>query len=234
MALKGTLADLGIIDLIQFPHAGRKTGKFIIAFETGEALLYYDKGTLVHAVAPGKTGMDALVFVVGLDRGGFEFHSDELPPETTIRMDLHHAVMQALKLHDEFKAAEAENLRQSADRTEGDGIVMTRILVEHISSSDFVLHACVLNADGSVFAAADGKEGQVEGVDRLRGALLSFVAEYPRPNVDRVFVLDELGTAVVVCLAQQRGLMLLASRDAPLGMVSLSVNKLVSTLETAS
>jgi hypothetical protein len=234
MALKGTLADLGIIDLIQFPHAGRKTGKFIIGFEAGEALLYYDKGNLVHAVAPGKSGMDALVFVVGLDRGSFEFHSDELPLETTIRMDLHHAVMQALKLHDELKAAEAESLRQNTDRTEGDGVVVTKMLVEHISSSDFVIHACVLNADGSVFASADGKEGPVEGVDQLRGVILAFVAAYPRPNVDRVFVLDELGIAVVVCLAQQRSLMLLAARDAPLGMVSLSVNKLVSTLETAS
>jgi hypothetical protein len=234
MALKGTLADLGIIDLIQFPHAGRKTGKFVIAFDTGEALLYYDRGTLVHAMASGKSGLDALVFVVGLDEGSFEFHSDELAPETTIQMDLHHAVMQALKLHDEFKAAEAENRRQDTDRTQGDGAAMTKLLMEHISSSDFVLHACVLNSDGSVFATADGKQGPVEGIEHLRGLLLSLVATYPRPNVDRVIVVDELGTVVIVCLAHQRNLIVVAAHDAPLGVVSLSVNKLVSTLEAAA
>ena len=31
MALKGTLADMAIIDLVQFPHAGRKTGQLIIS-----------------------------------------------------------------------------------------------------------------------------------------------------------------------------------------------------------
>jgi hypothetical protein len=234
MALKGTLADLGIIDLIQFPHAGRKTGKFVIAFDSGEALLYYEKGSLVHAVASGKSGLEALVFVVGLDQGSFEFHGDEPPPETTIQMDLHHAVMQALKLHDERKAAEAESQQEGADRQQGNGAAVAKLLMEHMSASDFILHACVLNADGSIHAAADGKNGAIEGVEQLREMLQSFVATYPRPNVDRVFVLDELGTVVIVCLSEQRRLVLVAARDVPLGVVSLSVNKLVSTLATAS
>ena len=234
MALKGTLADLGIIDLIQFPHTGRKTGKFVIAFDAGEALLYYDKGTLVHAVAQGKAGLDALVFVVGLDQGSFEFHSEELPPETTIQMDLHHAVMQALKLHDELKAAEAESQRQSTEPEQGEQVVVSRKLAEFLSSSDFVLHACVLNGDGSVLASADSQEGPPENVEQVRGLLLSLVSAYPRKNVDRVIVLDELGTVVLVCLAEQRSLMVIAARDVPFGAVSLGVNKLVSTLENAS
>lgn len=234
MALKGTLADLGIIDLIQFPHAGRKTGKFVIAFDTGEALLYYDKGALVHAAALGKSGLEALVSIVGLDEGSFEFHGDEPAPETTIQMDLHHAVMQALKLHDELKAAEEERRRNGSEQTQGDGVVMTKLLSEHISSSDFILHACVLHADGSVFATADGKDGPIQGIEQLRGLLLSMVATYPRPNVDRVIVVDALGTVVMVCLAGENNLFLVAAHDAPLGVVSLSVNRLVSSLEAAS
>jgi hypothetical protein len=234
MALKGTLADLGIIDLIQFPHSGRKTGKFAIAFNNGDALLYYDKGTLVHAVAGEKTGLDALVFVVGLDQGSFEFHSDEPAPETTIQMDLHHAVMQALKLHDERKAAEEQIRSEVTGREQEENVVVTKMLAEYVSSSDFVLHACVLKPDGSVFAAADGPEGPVEDAERLHGLLHSVVAAYPRRNVDRIFVLDALGTVVLVCLAEERSLMVVAARDTPLGAVSLSVNKLVSQFHTAS
>jgi hypothetical protein len=233
MALKGTLADLGIIDLIQFPHAGRKTGKFAITFDNGEALLYYDKGALVHAVAAGKSGLDALVFVVSLDRGNFEFHTDDSAPEITIQMDLHHAVMQALKLHDEYKAAQAENSTEGAQPDQEDSVNVTKMLTEHLASSDVVLHACVLNADGSLFAMADSQEGSVEDIDQLRGLLHSFVDAYPRRKVDRVFVLDELGTVVLICLAEGRGLMVVAARDVPLGAVSLSVNKLVSRFETA-
>jgi hypothetical protein len=231
MALKGTLADLGIIDLIQFPHTGRKTGKFVIAYDDGEALLYYDKGALVHAVAAEKTGLDALVFIVSLDRGSFEFHSEEQAPETTIQMDLHHAVMQALKLHDELKAAEAQSRTETTEKERGESLAVTKMLAEYVSSSDFLVHACVLNPDGSLFAAADGPEGPVEDAEQLRGLLFSLVAAYTRPNVDRLFVLDELGTVALVCLGPDRSLMVVAARNVPLGAVSLSVNKLVARFE---
>ncbi len=54
------------------------------------------------------------------------------------------------------------------------------------------------------------REGPVEDAEQLRGLLHSLVAAYPRRNVDRVFVLDELGTVVLVCLAEDRSLMVVA------------------------
>ncbi len=188
----------------------------------------------MHAVAQEETGLDALVFVVGLDRGSFEFHTDEQAPETTIQMDLHHAIMQALKIHDERKAAEALQQSETTETEKGESALVTKILDEYVSSSDLVLHACVLKPDGSLLAVSDGPGGPVEDAEQLRGVLHSFAGTYPRRNVDRVFVLDELGTVVLVCLAGDRYLMVVAARDAPLGAVSLSVNKLISRFETAS
>jgi len=69
MALKGTLADLGIVDLIQFPHAGRKTGHLMITGPDGDARLFYENGALVHASLNDIHGMDALVRIVDWGEG---------------------------------------------------------------------------------------------------------------------------------------------------------------------
>ena len=69
MALKGTLADIGIIDLIQFPHAGRRTGELVVTADDHEGRLYYDKGSLVHACL-GQYRRDGSARAHGgLDRG---------------------------------------------------------------------------------------------------------------------------------------------------------------------
>ena len=110
MALKGTLSDLGIIDLVQFPHGGRKTGKLVIAANGGEGHLYYDTGALVHAELGDFEGMAALVRMVDWTEGTFEFVPDTQPSRKTIELDLHRAVMNALRLHDELKAEEDKHV----------------------------------------------------------------------------------------------------------------------------
>lgn len=121
MGLKGTLADLGIVDLIQFPHAGRKTGEMTITGKAGEAKLYYEKGALVHAVLDDHTGMEALVLLVDWTEGSFEFNPDVEADVRTIQVDLHRAVMQALKLHDEMKLEEEQKRAQQSSAPEEDG-----------------------------------------------------------------------------------------------------------------
>ena len=155
MALKGTLDDMAIIDLVQFPHTGRKTGRLIISGNHGEAALFYEEGALVHATLGDASGMDALVRVVDWVEGTFEFVSGAAPEAKTIELDLHRAVMQALKIHDELKLEqERERTREASPHNEGDEVLMTR-LSEFLHSSDFALHASVVAPDGILRASVD-------------------------------------------------------------------------------
>ncbi|MDP8228067.1 MAG: DUF4388 domain-containing protein [Candidatus Electryoneaceae bacterium] len=101
MALKGTLEDLSIVELLQFPYAGRKTGKLIVQQGDNISELYYRDGKLIHAILDDKDGFEATVELVGWDAGFFEFIPDIAPDHTTITIDLHRLVMQALKARDE-------------------------------------------------------------------------------------------------------------------------------------
>ena len=106
MALIGSLRDIGIIDLIQFPHQGRRSGRLSISSEGRlEAHLFYEQGNLVHATCGELEGLEALVPLVDLEEAAFSFDHAMQPPKKSITVDLHHALLRTLKTRDEHKAA---------------------------------------------------------------------------------------------------------------------------------
>lgn len=231
MALKGTLEDMAIIDLVQFPHSGRKTGHLIISGTDGEARLSYENGSLVHATLGDASGMDALVRVVGWNEGTFEFIPDAEPEARTIELDLHRAVMQALKLHDEMKREEEERRAKEASCEEEGDAALTARLSEFVGSSDFALHACVLDSSGKIGAAVDGPDGSPEGIEKIRSTLYSVVQSHPRGALKRILLEDELGAVALVGLRDGGSLIVVASKEASLGSVSMSVGRLAAGLE---
>jgi hypothetical protein len=201
MALKGTLADMAIIDLIQFPHGGRKTGHLIISGANGEAKLCYENGSLAHATLGDTSGMEALVRVVAWVEGTFEFIPDMEPEARSIDLDLHRAVMQALKIHDELKAEEQRQVRTDSGQGETDE-ALTGKLSAFLGSHDFASHASVLDPEGRVRASVDSAEGAQEGIEELRSTLHSLMQSYPRGTLNRVLIEDNLGTVALVRLQE--------------------------------
>ncbi len=231
MALKGTLKDMPIIDLVQFPHSGRKTGHLIVSGTGGEARLSYENGSLVHATLGDLSGMAALVRIVDWDEGTFEFVPDLEPEARSIDLDLHRAVMQALKLHDELIREEEERRAKEASVQEvGDEAIIAR-LSEFVGSNDFALHACVLGSGGNIRAAVDGPDGPPEGIENLRSALHSMAQTYPRGDLRRILIEDEFGTVALVGLPDGGTLLVVAGKRASLGSVSMSVGRLAAGLE---
>jgi predicted regulator of Ras-like GTPase activity (Roadblock/LC7/MglB family) len=233
MALMGTLADLGVVDLVQFPHAGRKTGELIVAGPEREARLYYAGGKLVHASSGGLRGIDALVDVVDWTQGEFEFRPAVEPPETSIELELHRAVMLALKTRDERKAEE-ERKRAAEDESErtkraAEAQLGAR-LAAFVGGAPWALHACVIGRDGAVLAEASGEDGAPPEAARLCTALHALLDTYPRPGLRRALVEDALGTVVLGSLGEHRAVAVVAAREASVGAVSMAVSKLAATL----
>jgi predicted regulator of Ras-like GTPase activity (Roadblock/LC7/MglB family) len=117
MALKGTLDDLNIVELIQFPYAGRKTGQLVIEQKDQAGSMFYQDGKLVHAIYGEHEGFEAIVDIVGCEKGGFEFIPNVQPQQVTIKMDLHRLVMQALKTRDERRFAVQRQNQQTKEGT---------------------------------------------------------------------------------------------------------------------
>lgn len=230
MALRGTLEDLAIIDLIQFPHTGRKTGQLVINGNDGEATLSYENGSLVHVRLGDVSGMEALVRVVDWSEGAFEFNPDAKPETRSIELDLHRAIMQALKLRDELKMEEEKKRSQTASPPEGGDEALRAKLSEFVDATDFALHACAVGPDGQVLASVNAAEESPEGMEDLLSTLQGLVQYHPRGSLNRILLEDELGTVALVRLPDGGSLIVVAREDASLGAVSMGVGRLATGL----
>jgi hypothetical protein len=69
----------------------------------GDASLYFEEGTVVHAECPGARGTDAVYLLFRVAKGEFCFQGAVLPPDRTIEMDSTNLVMEAARLLDESR-----------------------------------------------------------------------------------------------------------------------------------
>ncbi len=209
------------VDLVQYPHSGRKTGELVVSGPDGDGRLFYEKGKPVHAIAGGHRGMDALVEILGWHRGEFQFRLGIEAEESTIDLDLHRALMQALKLRDE-RGQEAPEPDVEAE--------LTTTLSSWLDSTPSALQAIVTDGEGEVVAAAHRGEDSGDA-EALRKCLRELRTAYPRPNLRRGFLEDAAGIVVLMTLPSSRLLLVLSDDQAPLGAVARQTHKLADSLK---
>lgn len=222
MALRGSLADLNIVELVQVPAAGRKTGELFIAGLDGIAHLYFADGKLVHVETDELSGQDALVEVVGWTEGEFEFRPGVEPERRSFEMDVHKALMLALKQRDERKLAETS---PPIDHSQ-----LGELLRAFLASTDFIQFCCVLNSDGSTVRCDTRQAVDPPWLAGLRSSVGALLEGYPRKGLQRVLFEDADGTVIVSRLADGSALVAVAERDARLGAVSVAVERFMRRL----
>jgi predicted regulator of Ras-like GTPase activity (Roadblock/LC7/MglB family) len=227
MALNGTLADLGIVDLIQFPHKGRRTGELVVAGTEGEARLYYNEGALCHAGIGDVTGIEALVSIVSWEEGEFEFRTGIVQDQRTIDIDLHRALMLALKTRDE-RAETERKMKQHQDRSSTSET--QRLLEEIIVSSPHLQGACLVTKDGALLAEAVSDEEDPAELAALRDSIIALYKNYARSGLTRTFLEDERSVAHGVQLEKGPIALLAATRETSMGALSLTMNKLATAI----
>jgi len=108
LELRGNLKDFSLPDIIQLVGFGRKTGALRISFVGGAAALYFEEGNVIHAEYPGTQGEQAVYAMFRVPQGEVRFQADVAPSTRTIAMDPTNLVMEAARLLDESRRAEAE------------------------------------------------------------------------------------------------------------------------------
>jgi hypothetical protein len=224
MSLNGTLEELAVLDLVQFVNQAHLSGSLVLKTATAEAELFYRKGGLVDARLGDFSGLEVLVQIVDWTAGSFVFHPGTVPPGETIRMDLHRAVMYALKTRDERRQEEekrkAEEIRQKT-------VSLKDQFAELIAPLEFVHQAAIFDASG-VLAAA-GRTG--DDIEPLCKMLIAVNAGYVRGRLRRAILDDEKGTVLVSGLQRNRWVVIVAERGVALGAVTVGMGRLVAKLE---
>lgn len=229
MALSGTLRDIGIVDLIQLPHGGRRSGALRLSSARGQAELFYSQGRLVHATLGSLAGLEALVDVVAWTEADFEFLHGVDAPRVTIELDLHRAVMVALKTGDERKAEEER--RATVRLQEGrDEERLERALAAFAAAHPFAVHARIVDPAGASLAAVGEVSEAEHAASALSAALQALRRAHARAPLRRVLLDDSRGTVAFVPLDDERALVVLADPSASAGAVSMSVGRLAATL----
>jgi hypothetical protein len=163
--------------------------------------------------------------------------------------------MQALKLHDELKEAQMRRKTEipvpapvvkapppaqskppepvavvresphSPSPAAATDIELSARLGEFIASNSHAKHASVLAESGALKADANSPEGEPGRLNELRDALYTFTREYPRPGLNRVFLVDAAGTVVITKIPGGDALLVVSGKEASLGAVTMSVGR---------
>jgi hypothetical protein len=242
MALKGSLQDMGVVELVQFPHRGRKTGELIIKGKKGEARLHYKQGALVRIACARQKGFDALVALLGWDEGGFEFETaNDIDVPSNIEGELTLTVMRALKVRDEKREEDRQKAKEGKSESveAADDVEITRdidaqlneTLERYVRPYQHFASALVLDEDGTVVAeiTEPGNE-DASPADQVLALALRAYRDYPAERLQRMFFDD--GDSVIIAdpLRLGRVLVTSAATSTPLGVVFRSLNKVVESL----
>lgn len=230
MALRGSLKDLTIVDLIQLPTSGHKSGELFIAGPVSQANLYYVKGKLVHATAGKLIDVQALVELVGWSEGEFEFRLDVPPPKVTIDMDLHRLLMRVLKIRDEQKEAENHKAVVAKTGPGGDPALLRAKLEKFLGLNAFILYAGIQTQSAMICEVGSPRVKNKEEFLRVGESFRAFFQNYPRTGLRRMLLEDSLGTVMVTVLEQDFRLIVVADKEASLGTVTMSVGRLTEAI----
>jgi hypothetical protein len=229
MALRGSLEDVGIVDLVQFLLNGHKSGVLIIASPEDDAKLYCDAGSLVHATVGETEGSDALKYLLDWREGEFEFRPGQAAPERrSVTADLHHTVMQAVQRRGELKS------RGAATDAVNKSKVMEKKFKEFIKAFPFTSYVGAIGSDGKAFVEAVNPTFAPEAVDSLKWFVKRIIAAEPRQGFRRMFIEDDLGTVVISKLGRESLLLVVVRESATLGAASMAVTRFSASLSASA
>src|SRR6266705_2641682 len=110
---QGAVCDLQFTDIIQLKCISGSTAVVEFTGPNGEkARVFFEKGQVRHATAPGRQGMAAFNEIVRWKGGTISEVTDAPSSPRTIDMDWQHLLMEAVRGTDEAEAAPARESRQ--------------------------------------------------------------------------------------------------------------------------
>jgi|GEM_PF-3139352 len=150
MALRGTLDDMSVSDVLQLPVLGNLTGLLRVGNEVNEARIYYRNGRIVDAVSSKARGEDVVMALLEYGEGGFTFETGIESEEQTIERDVQHLLLDGLRLIDERKEREARE-REKIEARIGTESGLKEIMTSALSSAAGMVQLACLRSENGAF-----------------------------------------------------------------------------------
>ncbi len=104
--LRGTLAQMNVMDLLQSLEMGHKTCSLILTYEKQRCEMYFAEGQIQHAVYGDTRGDEAVYKVLEWTSGNFQIDFSGTTKEHTTTRSTQGLLMEGLRILDETRAAQ--------------------------------------------------------------------------------------------------------------------------------
>lgn len=236
MALTGTLQDLGIVDLVQFPATAKKTGELIVAGLEHEARLYYDNGSLQHIACGEILGQEGLVSLMAWVEGEFEFRQGVTTEQTSVAIPTNELLNNAIEEHkvrETRREAHRAIAAKESEKNTAHNSAMLNVLTDAAEQLNYVEYAALYKRSGELVCVWNRESGAMD-TTKLFEAVKVIFDTHTRPGLQKVHLTDAMGTTIATLVNDNLVLLIGANELSSLGMVSLASAKIGAAIENES
>jgi hypothetical protein len=225
VALRGSLVDINITDLVALLHAGERSGELIIVGPESHVRMRFHLGRILDIEGAGGNAPDTLRAATRWREGEFEFRAslETAPPPTdaTLHEEALRLLRDAAGVHGE-DGAQAGPALLDLDRC--------ATLALFVATHPRVRYVCTLSRESMINAEAASGVMDPPAVRRAATAVCAFLHAYQRSSVQRLLV-EEAGGQVGACyLPGGDILMVLADPEADGELVNRALAELLDDL----
>lgn len=101
--VRGSLAQMNVIDLVQSLEMGRKSCAMTLTLDRDRCEMYFKEGQVTHAVYGSLTGDKAVFKVLGWTGGNFQINFEGKTTKQTTTLNTQGLLMEGLRMLDESK-----------------------------------------------------------------------------------------------------------------------------------
>jgi CheY-like chemotaxis protein len=101
--VRGSLAQMNVIDLVQSLEMGRKSCALTLTLDRDKCEMYFNEGQVTHAVYGVLTGDPAVFKVLGWTGGNFQINFEGKTSKQTTTLNTQGLLMEGLRMLDESK-----------------------------------------------------------------------------------------------------------------------------------
>jgi CheY-like chemotaxis protein/predicted regulator of Ras-like GTPase activity (Roadblock/LC7/MglB family) len=106
VGFSGAISVQTLPDVVQLYVLSSSTGMLRVREAGGEGCLWFERGAILHATAPGQRGEDAFYEIMMWSGGEFSMHAGEAAPERTVRASWQELLMESCRRLDERRRVE--------------------------------------------------------------------------------------------------------------------------------
>ncbi|MGH9502073.1 MAG: DUF4388 domain-containing protein, partial [Terriglobales bacterium] len=113
--LRGSLAQMNVIDLVQSLEMGRKSCALTLTNERDKCEMYFNEGQVTHAAYGSLSGDKAVFKVLGWTGGNFQINFEGKTSKQTTTLNTQGLLMEGLRMLDESKRDDGDSEEEEED-----------------------------------------------------------------------------------------------------------------------